>query len=173
MIDHKAFTPGQKGAYQSWMAMRQRCNNPNANGYRLYGGRGVKICERWSDFYSFLEDMGERPDGKSLDRYPNNKGHYEPGNCRWATQKEQIENSDQIRGLEHLSRDDAEQIRRRFAAGEAYQDLAVEFNRSQTNIHKIARGDTFKLATEWTADEIAEAQAAINAMRRRANKVTT
>lgn len=160
-IDHKAFTPGQEGAYKSWMAMRQRCKS-----HRLYAGK-VRICERWSDFYAFLEDMGERPDGMSIDRFPNNHGDYEPGNCRWATQKQQIENSEQVRGIEHLSRNDAEEIRRRFADGEAYQDLAVEFNRSQVNIHKIARGTSFRLAEEWTAEEIAEAQAAINAMRRR------
>lgn len=80
-IDHKAFTPGQDGAYRSWMAMRNRCKF-----HRLYAGI-VKICERWDDFYAFLADMGERPEGKSLDRFPNNKGDYEPSNCRWATQE--------------------------------------------------------------------------------------
>jgi hypothetical protein len=54
--------------------------------------RGVKVCERWQKFENFLADMGERPQGRTLDRYPNNAGNYEPGNCRWATAKEQAAN---------------------------------------------------------------------------------
>lgn len=73
--------------------MKQRCLNPLATGYERYGGRGVKICERWlNSFENFLADMGERPDETSLDRYPNNRGDYEPGNCRWATREEQEAN---------------------------------------------------------------------------------
>lgn len=77
--------------YESWKAMRKRCLNPNAPKYRLYGGRGITICERWDYFENFREDMGERPIGLSLDRIDND-GNYEPGNCRWATQKEQQNN---------------------------------------------------------------------------------
>jgi hypothetical protein len=75
--------------------MRARCNNPRHHAYEHYGGRGIKICDRWSGeqgFENFLSDMGERPPGKTLDRYPNNDGNYEPGNCRWATSKEQARN---------------------------------------------------------------------------------
>jgi len=71
--------------------MKERCQNPNSNRYEYYGARGIKICDRWQNFSNFLEDMGERPPGKTLDRI-NNNGNYEPGNCRWATQKEQIQN---------------------------------------------------------------------------------
>src|SRR5690242_14931199 len=82
----------ESSAYGSWMAMRQRCGNPRCRRYSDYGGRGIRICERWNDFASFLDDMGERPKGTSIDRYPDPDGNYEPGNCRWATAEEQSRN---------------------------------------------------------------------------------
>jgi hypothetical protein len=86
-------------AHSSWTAMKTRCNNPNIEGYKNYGGRGIKVCERWETFENFLTDMGERPIGMSLDRI-NNDGNYEPGNCRWATRKQQSLNSRHIRWIE-------------------------------------------------------------------------
>lgn len=77
--------------YRSWVAMRARCNNPKTRDYASYGGRGITVCERWESFENFLEDMGERPPGKSLDRINNDLG-YLPDNCRWATAKEQANN---------------------------------------------------------------------------------
>lgn len=80
--------------YRIWHGMVQRCEAPNSSGYAAYGGRGVRVCDRWRhDFAAFLADMGERPAGKSIDRYPNGAGNYEPGNCRWATPKEQSRNT--------------------------------------------------------------------------------
>ncbi|SDH10548.1 hypothetical protein SAMN05216466_107116 [Paraburkholderia phenazinium] len=78
--------------YHTWQAMRRRCLQEKDSHFAEYGGRGITICERWNSFERFLEDMGERPAGLSLDRYPDVNGNYEPGNCRWATIKEQNEN---------------------------------------------------------------------------------
>ena len=78
--------------YRAWCRMRARCNNPKQRDYRYYGARGIKVCERWNDYRNFLADMGRRPSPKlSLDRIDND-GHYEPGNCRWTTQSEQVRN---------------------------------------------------------------------------------
>jgi hypothetical protein len=74
-----------------WNGMRQRCNNPKNPRYHQYGGRGIKICDRWDSFKNFLTDMGILPNGMSLDRIDIN-GNYEPTNCRWATQFQQSNN---------------------------------------------------------------------------------
>lgn len=78
--------------YLTWVKMRERCNNPAHKFFKYYGARGIKVCERWNDFTTFLADMGERPPGHTLDRYPNKNGNYEPSNTRWATPKQQAQN---------------------------------------------------------------------------------
>lgn len=78
--------------YKTWRDMRKRCNNPNATGYENYGGRGISVCKEWDDFMVFLRDMGERPEGTTIDRIDVN-GNYEASNCRWATQEQQNNNT--------------------------------------------------------------------------------
>lgn len=82
-----------------WKQMRQRCLNPNHARYKDYGGRGITVCDRWSKFQNFLADMGERPEGLSLDRRDND-GPYDPQNCYWATAAQQASNTRQNRWIE-------------------------------------------------------------------------
>lgn len=96
---YRADPSPRKGAtWNSYRAMRRRCLDPKNNRYHLYGALGVTICARWmldeprdQGFFNFLEDMGERPAGRTIDRI-NPNGNYEPGNCRWATASQQARN---------------------------------------------------------------------------------
>lgn len=88
-------THGQSGTreYRIWNGISKRCLNPAFIGWRLYGSRGISVCDRWRQFENFLADMGPCPSSRhSLDRFPNADGNYEPENCRWATPKEQSRN---------------------------------------------------------------------------------
>jgi hypothetical protein len=90
--------------YTCWQGMKSRCENPNAHGYDRYGGRGIKVCERWQDFRNFLEDMGEPPTPQhTIDRVDNEKGYCKE-NCRWSTPKEQQQNKRNNNLLTHLGK---------------------------------------------------------------------
>lgn len=80
-----------KPTKSTWQNMKNRCKNPNVPAYQDYGARGIKVCERWMSFDNFLQDMGIKPNGLSIERIDNSKG-YEPGNCKWATTYEQSNN---------------------------------------------------------------------------------
>ena len=80
--------------YHSWAGMIQRCTNPRRPYFKRYGGRGIRVCDRWMTFTNFLTDMGERPKGLTLERI-NNDGHYELSNCCWASRSRQNRNTSQ------------------------------------------------------------------------------
>lgn len=91
----RATTHGMRNSpeYSSWQAMLGRCTNPAHKDFPKWGGAGIGVCDRWANsFEAFLDDMGPRPDGTTLDRYPDASGNYELGNCRWATPKQQARN---------------------------------------------------------------------------------
>jgi len=83
--------------HRTWRAMLNRCYNQNVPEYRYYGGRGISVCERWHKFENFYADVGDRPNGLSIDRI-NNDGNYEPGNVRWATRLQQARNRREYSG---------------------------------------------------------------------------
>jgi hypothetical protein len=91
-IRKPSVTVEYKSEYQSWLSMRERCNNTKHKKYKVYGGRGITICERWNDFKSFLMDMGRKPDPKFTIERDDVNGNYEPANCRWIDRKDQGRN---------------------------------------------------------------------------------
>lgn len=124
--------------YKTWKEMRRRCTSKTASQYKWYGGRGIKVCERWNNYKAFLEDMGERPEGTTLDRIDND-GNYEPGNCRWANHKEQTRKQ----ATNKLSASLAESLRQDRSAGMSYRALGLKYGVSATTAHRCATGQTW------------------------------
>lgn len=108
--------------YNVWRCMRQRCNSPRHPDYRLYGGRGIRVCDRWASYEAFIADMGPRPVGGSLDRIDNDDP-YSPDNCRWASALEQAHNRRNNRATEVA----AICIRELQARGAGRRQLAAAF----------------------------------------------
>jgi hypothetical protein len=122
--------------YRSWVTMWQRCTNPNDPRADRYLGRGIEVCERWQSFENFLADMGERPPGTTIDRFPDNNGNYEPGNCRWATPAAQTRNQAQTK----LSPDLVQEIHGRCEHGESALAVARRFGVTRTHVYRIRQG---------------------------------
>lgn len=119
---------GQSPTYRSWAHMIQRCRNPNNSNYRHYGEAGIVVCDEWLSFENFLRDMGERPEGTTLDRKDVYDG-YCPANCQWGTRGDQARNKKQTVWVEYRG----ERI--------CVRDLAKRFDMSEATLHgRIARG---------------------------------
>lgn len=133
-------------AYNSWSQMKYRCERESHVAFREYGERGITVCERWQSFENFLADMGNPPDGHSLDRIDTN-GNYEPGNCRWATPKQQVENRRNTVYVQHHGKKQTlvdackelglniHGVRQRLRRG-----LGVDIALSSADLRKVKRG---------------------------------
>jgi hypothetical protein len=122
--------------YRSWLSMRMRCSSGKHPSSKLYFGRGIKVCERWQAFENFLADMGERPEGTTIDRWPDQNGNYEPGNCRWATRHEQSRNTRRNK----LTLETAIEVAVMRLRGEKCKVIAAKFGIFKTLPSQIARG---------------------------------
>lgn len=129
----------QSRTYRIWADMRKRCNDERAVSYPHYGGRGIRVCERWEKFENFLADMGEVQPGMSIEREDPN-GNYCPENCSWIPRRHQNRNKRNSRFTEV----DIGQIRYLYSTGQFRQvDIARAFNTHQADISAIVRGDVW------------------------------
>lgn len=126
--------------YKLWHGMVRRCSSPKHKNYVNYGARGIKVCDRWQDFWAFLSDMGPRPSPlHSVDRIDCN-GNYEPSNCRWATPKEQSRN--RRNGV--ITAETAEEIKRRSRSGERAGDISRSMSIDYDHVRNVVIGNSWK-----------------------------
>lgn len=132
---------GRSRTYSTWRSMISRCTNRREFAYRYYGARGISVCARWlgdNGFRNFLSDMGERPDGKTLDRIDVN-GNYEPTNCRWASPSEQARNT----RANKLEPHEPEQIRWLRSLGYTLRSIAEFFDVHPRLVAMIVKGEAW------------------------------
>lgn len=122
--------------HRIWKNMRQRCMNPHNPSWLRYGGRGIQLCDRWKEsFENFLSDMGESPNGLSIDRIDNN-GNYEPANCRWATSLTQGRNTSTVK----LSMSIAKELRNLYASGVRPMHIQKQFGLKRRTLQNVLYG---------------------------------
>jgi hypothetical protein len=148
---------------RAWYAMKYRCENPGNDSYPDYGGRGIKVCNRWQDFDTFEEDIereiGPRPDGMTLDRIDNN-GNYEPGNVRWANSTLQNRNK---RSVAKVSDEEIAVCLIRWRAGESVSSLAREHGVHNSTMNRrlhAAQDVETRFAEWWTSWSVVNGRAA-------------
>jgi hypothetical protein len=126
--------------YHAWAHMMQRCYNPNDRRFKIYGARGIIVCERWHEASNFLADMGTKPSARhTLGRVDNN-GNYEPANCRWELPAQQARN----RKTSKLTWASVHEIRMLSRRGYSQNELAQEFNVSQAMIWAVIHHKTWR-----------------------------